>query len=73
MDVEFGVRRWKLIHIMDKKYGDSEGQRSLLCCSAYSHRESDTNYRLKNKQKTTIRSYGRAQGTVFSVLGKEDE
>ena len=33
------------------KLWDSEGQRSLVCCSLWSHKQSDTTYQLSNKQQ----------------------
>ena len=49
--------RWLggIIDSMDvslSKLGDSEGQRSLACCSPWGHKESDTTEQLNNKFKS---------------------
>ena len=43
--------RWHLRlngHEFEQTAGDSEGQRSLECCSPWGHKESDTTERLNN-------------------------
>ena len=34
--------------------GDSEGQGSLVCCSPWGHKESDTTKRLNSKNKCVV-------------------
>ena len=36
-------------HEFEQALGDSEGQESLVCCSPWGHKESDTTERLNNK------------------------
>ena len=36
-------------HESEQTQGDSEGQRSLACCSPQGHKESDTTEQLNNK------------------------
>ena len=38
-------------HEFEEILGDSEGQGSLVCCSPWGHKESDTNERLINNKK----------------------
>ena len=38
-------------HEFEKTLGDSEGQRSLACCSPWGSKESDTAWKLNNKQQ----------------------
>ena len=35
-------------HESEQTLGDGEGQGSLMCCSPWGHKESDTNERLNN-------------------------
>ena len=47
-------------HESEQTPGDSEGQGSLVCCSAWGGKESDTTERLNNNNflcKNTIRSF----------------
>ena len=37
-------------HEFEQTQGDSEGQRSLVCCSPWGHEESDTTERLNNNK-----------------------
>ena len=37
--------------VFEQTSGDSEGQRSLVCCSPWGHKESDVTYQLNNKSK----------------------
>ena len=49
-------------HEFEQTPGDSEGQGSLVCCSPWGHKESDTTWQLnnrmaqfrKNKKSTTV-------------------
>ena len=34
--------------------GDSDGQRNLVCCSSWGHKELDTAQRLHNKNKNVL-------------------
>ena len=38
-------------HEFEQTQGDSEGQRSLVCCSPWGHEESDTTDQLNNNSK----------------------
>ena len=38
-------------HEFEEGLGDGEGQGSLVCCSPWGHKESDTTERLNNKKK----------------------
>ena len=38
-------------HEFEQTLGDGEGQGSLVCCSPWGHKESDTTERLNNKKK----------------------
>ena len=38
----------------DQTLGDSEGQGSLVCCSPWSHKESDTTERLNNNNNQLV-------------------
>ena len=38
-------------HEFKQILGDSEGQRSLVCCSSWGHKELDMNEQLKNNKK----------------------
>ena len=38
-------------HKFEKTLGDSEGRRSLACCSPWGSKESDTAWKLNNKQQ----------------------
>ena len=40
-----------LVHESEQTPGDSDGQGSLLCCSPWGHKESDTTERLNNSNK----------------------
>ena len=37
--------------VFEQTSGDSEGQKSLMCCSPWGHKESDVTYQLNNKSK----------------------
>ena len=39
---------------LSKTHGDSNGQRSLACCSSWSRKESDTTERLNNDNETLL-------------------
>ena len=39
-------------HEFEQALGDGEGQGSLVCCSPWGHRESDTTERLYNNNRT---------------------
>ena len=40
-------------HEFEQTVGDSEGQGSLVCCSSWGHKESDTTERLSNSDRVT--------------------
>ena len=40
---------WLNGHEFEQAPGDGEGQESLVCCSPWGHKESDTTERLNNK------------------------
>ena len=40
-------------HEFEQTVGDSEGQGSLVCCSSWGHKESDTTERLNNSDRVT--------------------
>ena len=58
-----GWHHWLNGHEFEKTLGDSERQRSLVCCSPWGHKESDTTEQLKNnnKAKWTWRKYCQAR------------
>ena len=41
-------------HELEQTPGDSEGQGSLVCCSPWGHKESDTTQQLNNNKGTYI-------------------
>ena len=41
-DEMVGWHHWLNRHEFEQTPGDSEGQRSLVCCSPWGHKESDT-------------------------------
>ena len=47
----FGWHHWLNGHESEQTTGDSEGQESLVCCSLWGHKESDTIERLNNNKK----------------------
>ena len=48
-DKMVGWHHWLSGHEFEKTPGDGDGQRSLVCCSLWGHKESDTTERLSNK------------------------
>ena len=48
-----GWHHWFNEHEFEQTLGDSEGQRSLVCCSSWGHKESDTTYSPNNKNCIT--------------------
>ena len=44
----FGWHHWPNGHEFDQTLGDGEGQGSLVCCSPWGHKESDTTEQLNN-------------------------
>ena len=45
-----GWHHWLNGHEFEKTQGDSDGQRSLVCCSPWGHKESDMTERLNKKE-----------------------
>ena len=45
------------IHESEQTPGDSVGQGSLVCCSPWGHRESDTTYQLNNNNNSLFQLY----------------
>ena len=43
-------------HESGQTLGDSEGQRSLVCCSPWGHKESDTTEQLNNKNPQLLQT-----------------
>ena len=43
-----GSYHWLSGHEFEQTTGDSEGQESLVCCSPWGHKESDTTERLNS-------------------------
>ena len=43
-------------HEFEQTQGDGEGQGSLVCCSPWSHKESDATEPLNNKHATGVRT-----------------
>ena len=41
-------------HDLDQTLGDNEGQRSLVCCSPWGCKESDTTEQLSNKENVKL-------------------
>ena len=50
-DEMLGWHHWLNGHQFEQTSGDKEGQRSLVCCSQRSHKESDTIQQLNNNNK----------------------
>ena len=48
-----GWHHWLNRHEFEQTLGDGEGQGNLVSCSPWSHKESDTTERLKNKKAAT--------------------
>jgi len=48
-DEMVGWYHWFSEHEFEQTPADGEGQGSLVCCSAWDHKESDTTERLNNK------------------------
>ena len=49
-----GWHHWLNAHEFEQAPGDSEGQGSLVCCSPWGHRESDTTERLSGNSNMTV-------------------
>ena len=47
-DKVVGCHHWLNGHEFEQSTGDSKGQESLVCCSSWGHRESDTTWWLNN-------------------------
>jgi len=47
-DEMFGWHHLLNGHEFEQTPGDGEGQGSLVCCSSWGHKESDTTYQLNN-------------------------
>ena len=47
-DEMFGWHHQLNGHEFEQTLGDGEGQVSLVCCSSWGHKESDTTYQLNN-------------------------
>ena len=50
-DEMVGWHHWLNGHEFEQTPGDSEGQRSLVCCSSWGHKESDITQWMKNNTK----------------------
>ena len=50
-DEMVGWHHWLSGHEFEQTPGESKGQGSLVCCSPWGHKESDTTKRLNNKQQ----------------------
>ena len=44
-------------HEFEQTLGNSEGQRSLVCCSSWGHNELDTSERMNNNNKDKLDSF----------------
>ena len=55
-------------HEFEEGLGDGEGQGSLVCCSPWGHKESDTTERLNNKKKDLKIIYFKDFFKNFQVL-----
>ena len=54
-------------HDFEQTPGDSEGQRSLVCCSSWSHEESDMTERLNNNNNN-IEVRQRVSGVIIFLV-----
>ena len=60
-------------HEFEQTLGDSEGQRSLECCSPWGCRESDMTWQLNNNSKTeTVKNPPAMWETGVQSLDQED-
>ena len=63
-------------HEFEQTVGDSEGQGSLVCCSSWGHKESDTTELLNNRRLGSIpgseRSPGEENGYPFQYSCQEN-
>ena len=57
-DEMVGWHHWRNEHKFEQTPGDSEGQRSLVCCSRWGHKESDTTEWLNNNKSWSWREKG---------------
>ena len=57
-DEMVGQHHWHNGHAFEQTPGDSEGQRSLVCCSPWSHKEADTTERLNKNNGYQKRGLG---------------
>ena len=58
-------------HEFEQALGDSEGQGSLVCCSPWGHKESNTVVQLNNNDNPGIRSCGFDMGRIETQGQKE--
>ena len=54
-DEMVGWHHWLNGHKFEPTLGDGEGQRSLVCCSSWGHKESDTTQQLNQQQRSRSR------------------
>ena len=52
-------------HEFEQAPGDGEGQGSLVCCSPWGRKESDTTEQLKNNSRERIHWNSEAKGTII--------
>ena len=51
----FGWHHWLNGHEFDQVLGDGEAQGSLVCCTPWGHKESDTTEQLNNNNKMKLK------------------
>ena len=66
-----GWHHWLSGHEFKQTQGDSVGQRSLLCCSSWGHKELDTIYQLNNRESTRDGAWGK--GTEVTTCKQDWE
>ena len=63
-DAMVGWHHWFNVHEFEQTLGYSEGQGSLVCCSSWGHKDSDTTEQLNNNNNVWNKKYESLVSTV---------
>ena len=69
----FFTHHWLNGHEFEQTQGDGVGQRSLLCCSSWGHKELDMIYRLNNNSRESTQDGARGKGTEVTACKQDWE